>query len=117
MINLSDRQALHKLVVLELAVRSLQHDYVQLETLKMHKLYTTWTELLLKHLYPAYTTQKRQLAQKQIRIVRWRKVDMYFSEVLIATAGEDIVLRYANQAIKTEVEELLMQRFLSGIGQ
>jgi len=112
MINLLDRHALHKLIVLELAVRSLQHDYVQLETLKMQKLYTTWTELLLKHLYPAYTTQKRQLAQKQIRIVRWRKVDMYFSEVLIATVGEDIALRYANQALKIEVEELLMQRFL-----
>lgn len=115
MINLLDRHALHKLIVLELAVRSLQHDYVQLETLKMHKLYTTWTELLLKHLYPIYTAQKRQLAQKQIRIVRWRKVDLYFSEILIATAGEDIVLRYANQAIKAEVEELLMQRFLSRI--
>ena len=117
MINLIDRHELHKLVVLELAVRSLQHDYVQLETLKMQKLYTTWTELLLKRLYPTYTEQKRQLAQKQIRIVRWRKVDMYFSEVLIATAGEDIVLRYANQAIKTEVEELLIQRFLSGMTQ
>ena len=117
MINLLDRHALHKLIVLELAVRSLQHDYVQLETLNMHKLYTTWNELLPKHLYPIYTTQKRQLAQKQIRIVRWRKVDLYFSEILIATAGEDIVLRYANQAIKAEVEELLMRRFLSGIVQ
>ncbi|RUL48805.1 aconitate hydratase [Lysinibacillus antri] len=115
MINLLDRHSLHKLVVLELAVRSLQHDYVQLETLKMQKLYTTWTELLLKHLYPIYTAQKRQLAQKQIRIVRWRKIDMYFSDVLIATSGEDIALRYANQALKTEVEELLIQRFLSSI--
>ena len=113
MINLADRHTLHKLIILELAVRSLQHDYVQLKKLKIQKLYTTWTELLLKHLYPAYITQKRQLAQKQIRIVRWRKVDMYFSEVLIATAGEDLVLRYANQAIKTEVEELLIQRFLT----
>ena len=50
-------------------------------------------------------------------MVRWRKVDIYFSEMLIATASEDIILRYANQAIKTEVEELLMQRFLSGIAQ
>ena len=63
MINLLDRQVLHKLAILELAVRSLQYDYVQLETLKMHKLYTTWTELLLKHLYPAYTMQKRRKRQ------------------------------------------------------
>ena len=116
MINLSDRQELHKLIVLELAIRSLQHDYVQLETFKMQKLYATWTELLLKHLYPIYIAQKRQLAQKQIRIARWRKLDIHFSEILIATAGEDMVLRYANQALKTEVEELLMRRFLSGIG-
>lgn len=113
MINLLDRQELHKLIVLELAVQSLQHDYVQLEKLKMQKLYTSWTEQLLKHLYSAYTAQKRQLEQKQIRIVRWRKVDKYFSEVLVATAGEDMVLCYANQAIKTAVEELLLKRFIS----
>ena len=61
-------------------------------------------EVPVSHLY----STKRQLAQKQIRIVCWRKVYLYFSEVLVAAAGEDIVLRYVNQAIKTEVEKLLM---------
>gem|GEM_PF-6617088 len=39
--------------------------------------------------------------------MRWVKTDEYFSD-LIATAGEDFVLTYANMAMKTQVEKLLL---------
>ncbi|ATP39508.1 aconitate hydratase [Solibacillus sp. R5-41] len=113
MISLEDRPIVHEFIVLDLAIRSLQQDYTKLEGLKMHAFYSRWTDLLMKNLNEAYIVQKRQLANKRIRIVRWMKIDAYFSDVIIATAGEDIVLRYANQALKTEVEQLLIQKATS----
>lgn len=112
-ISLDDRPVVHEFIVLDLAIRSLQQDYTKLEGLKMHGFYSRWTDLLMKCLNEAYIVQKRQLANKGIRIVRWVKIDAYFSDVTIATAGEDIVLRYANQALKTQVERLLIQKATS----
>lgn len=36
------------------------------------------------------------------------KTDEYFSDLIDATAGEDLVLTYANMALKTQVEKLLL---------
>lgn len=113
MINLEDRPIVHSFIVLDLAIRSLQQDYKKLEGLKMYMLYSRWTDTLLKRLNEVYSVQKRQLASKQIRIVRWVKVDAYFSDVVVATAGEDVVLRYANQALKIQVEQMLIQKATS----
>ncbi|MFJ7914278.1 MULTISPECIES: aconitate hydratase [unclassified Lysinibacillus] len=51
---------------------------------------------------------KRLLAKDKIRIVKWVKVDEYFSDLIIATAGEDQVFTYANMVLKTQVEKLLI---------
>ncbi|MGE7023415.1 hypothetical protein [Solibacillus cecembensis] len=113
MISLDERPIVHEFIVLDLAIRSLQQDYSKLEGLKMHAFYSRWTDLLMKGLNEAYIVQKRQLANKGIRIVRWVKIDAHFSDVTIATAGEDIALRYANQVLKMEVEQLLIQKATS----
>lgn len=113
MINREDRHYVHEFIVLDLAIRSLQKDFAALETLKMKKFYLSIVEQLLKDLRHEYYNRKRVLSRKGIRIVRWVKLDEYFSDVIMATAGEDIALRYANQALKTEVEQLLIQKATS----
>ncbi|GED66247.1 hypothetical protein LFU01_46990 [Lysinibacillus fusiformis] len=45
------------------------------------------------------------MVKDKIRLVRIEKIDEYFSDVQIATAGNDVVLRYANMALKTQVEK------------
>lgn len=107
MISLQDRAFLHQFLILELAIRSLQRDFSQLENLKLQVIYKSFTEQLLKQLYPMYYSQKQTLAKKRIRVIRWRKIDEYFSEVCIATAGENLTLQYANKAVKAEVEQFL----------
>ena len=57
-------------------------------------------DALLKRLHKDYFQLKRQLAQQKIRLVGWHRIDDYFSDVQVATAGNDEVLRYANQALK-----------------
>ncbi|WP_372428031.1 hypothetical protein [Lysinibacillus fusiformis] len=48
------------------------------------------------------------MAKDKIRLVECEKIDEYFSDVHIATAGNDVVLRYANMALKTHVEKILI---------
>lgn len=108
MIKADERQLLHKYLLLELAIKSLQIDYSKLETFKMKVVFLPLMDALLKDLRQEYFDLKRQLVQQKIRVIGWTNVDEYFSDVQIATAGNDVVLRYANQALKTQVEKLLI---------
>lgn len=107
MINPGQRQLVHKFLLLDLAVKSLQVDYLKVEHFKLKKVFIPFMDSLLKDLRNECFELKRQLAQQRIRIVGWTKVDEYFSDVKIATSGNDVDLRYANQALKTKVEHLL----------
>jgi len=108
MIKADERQLLHKYLLLELAIKSLQVDYHKLEQFKMKTVFLPMMDSLLKNLRQEYFNLKRELAQKRIRVVGWQPVDEYFSDVQVATAGNDVVLRYANQALKSQVEKLLI---------
>lgn len=109
MINAEQRQLLHQYIILDLTIKSLQYDYKKLDQLKMKAIYLPFVENLMKSVRQDYFNLKRELAKQKIRIIEWHRIDAYFSDVRIATAGEDEMLRYANQALKTEVEQLLIQ--------
>ncbi|MGE7692276.1 aconitate hydratase [Lysinibacillus sp. NPDC097214] len=110
MIKADERQLLHKYLLLELAVKSLQSDYKKVEKFKMKSVFLPLMDTLLKDLRQELFKLKRQLTQLRIRVVGWQTVDDYFSDVQVATAGDDVVLRYANQALKTQVEKLLIEK-------
>lgn len=108
MIKYEQQRLLHKFVLLDLAIQSLQRDFSVIENLKMVKVYAPIIENLLKAISSDHYTIKRELAKEKIKIVKWEKIDEYFSDLTVTTLGEDEVLRYANQALKTQVEELLL---------
>lgn len=108
MINAEQRQLLHQYLILDLAIQSLQKDYKTLEQLKMKEIYLPFVDRLMKSVRNDYFNLKRQLEKQHIRVVGWQQIDEYFSDVHIATAGEDEILRYAKQALKTQVEQLLV---------
>ncbi|MFJ3390534.1 aconitate hydratase [Lysinibacillus sp. NPDC086135] len=114
MINGEQRQLLHKFVVYDMAVQSLQRDYEVIENLKMSKVYLPILDNLLKAITNDYYNLKRLLAKDKIRVVKWEKNVEYFSDLTVATAGEDLVLTYANQALKTQVEKLLICHQMTG---
>lgn len=109
MINREQRQLLHKFVIYDMAIQSLQRDYSVIENLKMSTVYLPILDKLLDDLAQEYYNSKRLLAKDKIRVVKWEKNDEYFSDLTVATAGEDLVLTYANMALKTQVEKLLNQ--------
>ncbi|MGE8004062.1 aconitate hydratase [Lysinibacillus sp. NPDC093216] len=111
MIKHEDRGAVYEYIKLDMAIRSLQHDYASLEKLKMSKVYMNIVDGLLKSLRNDFYNKKRMLAKKNIEIIKWVNVSEYFSDVIIKTGGEDEVLNFAKQALKTHTEELI-RRYL-----
>ncbi|GAB0169181.1 aconitate hydratase [Lysinibacillus sp. CTST325] len=95
-------------LTLEMAVQSLQRDFSVIENLKMSKVYLPILERLLKDITQDYYDSKRLLAKGKIRLVKLGKIDEYFTDVHIAKPGNDVVLRYANMALKKHVEKLLL---------
>ncbi|MFJ5768160.1 aconitate hydratase [Lysinibacillus sp. NPDC093210] len=108
MINAEQRRLLHKYVIYDMAIQALQRDYQVIEKLKMSKVYLPILDKLLDDISQECYNSKRLLAKDKIRVVRWVKTDEYFSDLIVATAGEDLVLTYANMALKTQVEKLLL---------
>ncbi|MEO4054818.1 aconitate hydratase [Solibacillus sp. CAU 1738] len=112
MIDLENRKILHQFILLDLALRSVQHDYPLIEALplKMHKIYFIKLDALLKSLQQEHFTLKKILQKQHIRIIRWQRIDDYFSDLYVTTVGNDEVIRYANHHLKQSVEELLVSR-------
>lgn len=110
MINSEQRQQLHQFLILDLAIRSLQHDYKVIEKAKMKSVFIPILDSLLKNLQSEYFNLKRVLSKQKIRIIEWKHIDSHFSDIYFTTAGEDQSLRYANQALKTTVEQELFNR-------
>lgn len=108
MIKGDERELLHRFVILDMAVQSLQRDYKVVENLKMSKLYLPILDNLLKAITNDYYNLKRLLARYKIKIVKWEECDEHFSDLVVATSGEDEVFRYAKQALKTQVKQLLI---------
>ena len=107
MIKPDERRNVHEFILLDMAVKSLQNDYDKLGNLKMAEVYIKIVDDLLKDLRSDYFNKKRMLAKQRIEVVKWISIDQYFSDVVIKTPGEDVVLRYAKQALKTQVENLI----------
>ena len=109
MIKPEERSNVHQFILLDMAVKSLQNDYDKLGSLKMSKVYIEIVDVLLKVIRPDYYNKKRMLAKQKIEVVKWINIDQYFSDVVVKNPGEDVVLRYAKQALKTQVENLIFQ--------
>ncbi len=109
MIKPDERRNVHEFILLDMAVKSLQNDYDALGNLKMSVVYIKMVDDLLKNIRNDYYNKKRMLAKCKIEVVKWIHIDQYFSDVVLKTPGEDVELRYAKQALKTQTEDLIFK--------
>lgn len=109
MIKPDERRNVHEFILLDMAVKSLQNDYDALGNLKMSVVYIKIVDDLLKNIRNDYFNKKRILAKQKIEVVKWIHIDQYFSDVVLKTPGEDVELRYAKQALKTQTEDLIFK--------
>ena len=110
LINSEQRQLFHQFLICDLAIRTLQYGYQQMEHLKLPEIYLPTMETFLKGLHEDTLILKRELTKQNIQFIRWKRRDQYFSDIHTSTAGNDEWLRYANQAMKTQVIQLIRQR-------
>ena len=82
MISFEQRRLLHKFVVYDMSVQSLQRDYKVIENLKMSKVYLPILDKLFDDISQECYNAKRLLAKDKIRVVRWEKTDEYFSHLV-----------------------------------
>lgn len=111
MIHIHDRHRLHQFLMIELAIRYLEKDLEIIQTTKCTNIFIPFIERLLKMLRQQYHDEKQYFTGKQVRLIQWKRIDNYFSEVSVTTPGEDAVFTYANQAVKTHVEEMIMKTY------
>ena len=107
MIRQEQRKQLHSYIIHDLAVRTLQQDYAAMENLKLKSIYLPLLDVLLKEIRSETFKTKRLLQKQKISVVSWTRNDEFFSDVQVTTAGNDEIFRYANQALKTQVEQLI----------
>lgn len=112
MIPIQDRQLVYEFLMLDVAIRSLQHDIDHIKGLKYEDLYVLHLSAVLAHLKQDYQWRKNRLAGKKIRLSKWVKVDMYYSDAILATAGEDAAMRFSTHAIKQNSQELISQKLM-----
>lgn len=110
MISLEDRHRLHQFLMLMLAVQYLKKDLATLQTLKYADIFVPFVEKKLPQLLKTYEAEKTYFAKKNIHFIKWQKIDVYFSRVYVTTAGEDAHFTYANQAVKTQVVEIVQRQ-------
>lgn len=75
MIKPEERRNVHQFILLEMAVKSLQHDYDTLGNLKMAKVYIKIIDDLLKIIRSDYYNSKCMLAKQKIEVVKWIHID------------------------------------------
>ncbi|WP_274307741.1 aconitate hydratase [Solibacillus daqui] len=112
MIALQDRQLVYEFLMLELAIRSLQYDIDNMKHLKFAELYFTQLDGVLKNLQVDYHWRRKKLVGKKIRFYKWVKVDDYFTDAILATDGEDVVIRFSTHVLKQNSQLLIEQKML-----
>ena len=112
MIPLKDRQLVYEFLMLDVVIRSLQHDIEHMQKLKFFSLYEQQLGTILNHLQRDMTWRKNRLAGSKIRLSKWVKVNENFSDAILATAGEDVSIRFSTHVLKQNSYMLIEQRMM-----
>lgn len=110
MIKPALKSDIHRLIICDLAIRTLSYDLPKIENLKIQVVLQPIVTHLLKQLYKELHPLKAYLRKEGIAIIKWQHVDQFFSDVILRTSGDDIALRYAKKVLQYDVEQLLWQQ-------
>ncbi|MBQ0137681.1 MAG: aconitate hydratase [Kurthia sp.] len=112
MISTSLQSDAHQLIIYDLAIRTLNYDLPKIEALKTSVIFQEVSEKMLKELYQNYYPLKNRLQKQGIAIVKWQHIDLFFSDVILKTSGEDVSIRYAKKVLQYDVERLIRQQLM-----
>lgn len=100
----------HRLIVLDLTLRTLEIDRQKLSVLKMHRPIVTWYEKQEKMIFEELKETKKQLYKFGGKLDLAAKVEEDVSIYTLLFRGKQTEYRYFNIALRNHVENELMSR-------
>lgn len=98
-------ELIHKCIVNNLAIRTLERDRNYTNGMKMQKAYELWFEAKILELHKELKNIKNQLSKSGVKIQSETQVDSLVTEYVILDQGTTYTLRYMNIALRNWVEE------------
>ncbi|MBK3495337.1 hypothetical protein JFL43_10845 [Viridibacillus sp. YIM B01967] len=101
----------HKAIILELTMRTLERDKKHLDQLKTNFAFTAWIDEELKKLHRDLRDVNRTLGMQGFKVLEGtKKIDEYFIAYSIKTKGNDEERRYSVVALRNKVNEEVKKR-------
>ncbi|MEK4228978.1 hypothetical protein [Solibacillus sp. FSL H8-0538] len=95
---------IHRQIILNLTIRTFEHERNQLTTFKMQRAFATWFDVKIKELQQDLITTKSELGKLGVKIQSDR-VDGEVTEYAVLVRGNADTRRYMNVALRNWVEE------------
>lgn len=103
--NFQVREQIHRLIILDLTIRTLQRDLQHLNSLKLNRVFKIWMEKQVAELTAEKLQLKKDLYKQGIKIQNEIRGDDGFTEYEILDKGKLSNLRYSNIALRNWVDE------------
>lgn len=105
MINIEQRKLVHKQIILDLTIRTLERDRQLINHLKSEIALNAWFMEKIKQVMREKINIKRQLYKQGIRIENEKKEDDFATSYEILCKGTTEIIRYSNIALRNWTNE------------
>lgn len=105
MINMEQRKLVHKQIILDLTIRTLERDRKLIDHLKSEIALKAWFEAKLSEVRRDKIKVKRQLYLQGIRVENEKKEDDFATSYEVLCRGTTEVIRYSNIALRNWTNE------------
>lgn len=100
MIDFNIAELIHRQIILDLSIRTLERDRKYIKDLKMHQAFEEWFEIKIKELNNELRATKSELSKRGVKIQSETKVDDLVTEIAIIDRGNLHTRRYMNIALR-----------------
>lgn len=105
MFNFDNVELVHRQIILDLTIRTLERDRKHLTDLKINRALELWMEQKVKELQNDLRRVKAELGKNGVKIQSENRVDNLITEYVIIERGQNFERRYMNIALKNWVDE------------
>lgn len=105
MIDFKISELVHRHIILDLSIRTLERDRRHLTDLKINRALELWMEQKVKELQNDLRSVKAELGKNGVKIQSENRVDKLITEYIIIERGQSFERRYMNIALKNWVDE------------
>ncbi|MBB5148675.1 hypothetical protein [Ureibacillus thermosphaericus] len=103
--NSETNNLIHKQIILDLTIRTLERDSKYIKKLKLHYAIEEWISAKIKELQNDLKTVKSQLYKFGVKIQSENRLDESFTEYIVLERGLKFELKYSNIALRNWVNE------------